>query len=231
MIRSIVAVCRVPRILAIETSSSRGSLALREAGGACRGRILAEPRRQAEVLLAEVDALLAGAGVTLRELDAIAFGAGPGSFTGVRLAASVAQGLGLALGVPLLPVGSLEVLAAGVEGDADVAVAVDGRMDDVYFARYRTRAGVPHVLETPRLVRPAERAALAARVAGHVGCGDGWRLAGMPGAVLAACDATAVPAADILLALGEAMHAAGLGVPPAAVALEYLRPASAWGTA
>jgi tRNA threonylcarbamoyl adenosine modification protein YeaZ len=88
-------------------------------------------------------ALLAQAGLTLRELDAIVFGAGPGSFTGLRTACAVAQGLGYGAGVPLLPVDTLLAVAeearhalAPAGGAFQVVAVLDARMDEVYAARY-----------------------------------------------------------------------------------------------
>jgi len=85
--------------------------------------------------------LLREAGVPMRALRAVAFGQGPGAFTGLRTACSVAQGLGFGLGVPLLPLDSLMLVAedarAQASGPHDVAVAMDARMDEVYAGRYR----------------------------------------------------------------------------------------------
>jgi tRNA threonylcarbamoyladenosine biosynthesis protein TsaB len=99
-------------------------------------------------LIPAIMALLAEAGLSLRELDAIAFGAGPGSFTGLRTACAVAQGLGHGAGVPLLPVDTLLAVAEearhGCAPDAaafNVVAVLDARMDEVYTAVYAWRAG------------------------------------------------------------------------------------------
>lgn len=94
-------------------------------------------------LLPVVDRLLAEAGLTLEALDAIAFGAGPGAFTGVRIACGVAQGLSLGSGVRLVPVSTLAAIAHGawrVHGHARVLACLDARMREVYVAGYE-RAG------------------------------------------------------------------------------------------
>ena len=88
-----------------------------------------------------VSDLLEQAGVTLTSLDAIAFGRGPGSFTGVRIATSVAQGLGLAADLPLVPVSSLGALALAASrrhGAGAVLAAFDARMDEVYWGAFDT---------------------------------------------------------------------------------------------
>ena len=97
-------------LLAFETSSRLGSVALETAGGLAV-RELGSPREQTERLLAITDELLAAAQLDLASLDGIAFGRGPGSFTGLRVSVAVAQGLAAASGVPLLPVSSLLCLA------------------------------------------------------------------------------------------------------------------------
>lgn len=99
-------------------------------------------------LIPAVLALLRDAGLTLRELDAIAFGAGPGAFTGLRTACAVAQGLGYGAGVPLLPVDTLLAVAEAARhaqaphaAAFNVVAVLDARMDEVYAARYAWRAG------------------------------------------------------------------------------------------
>lgn len=220
--------CPVAVILAIETSSANAGIALRMADGGIALRTSGEQRRQAEWLLPAIAEVLAAAATSLPRIEAIAFGCGPGSFTGVRLGASVAQGLGMALGVPLLPVGSLDVLAAGAGDDGDVAVAVDGRMGDVYFARYRLSAGTLTTLERPNCVRSDGFVGLTERVRNYLGRGDGWAITGMPDAALRSLDVAATASARDLLLLGERAFAAGEAMVATHVELDYLRPASAW---
>jgi len=97
-------------LLGIETSGTIGSVALQTATGVLL-REIATPREQTEQILRLVDELLAGAGITLDALDGIAFGRGPGSFTGLRVSTAVAQGLSAGTGVPVLPVSSLLCVA------------------------------------------------------------------------------------------------------------------------
>jgi tRNA threonylcarbamoyladenosine biosynthesis protein TsaB len=106
-----------------------------------------------------IEQLLAQSGLTLQRLDAIAFGRGPGSFTGVRLAVAVAQGLGFAAGLPLLPVSDLRALArqalAQDEAPARVLVCQDARMAEVYWACFQGSgvAAAPESVSPPAAVR------------------------------------------------------------------------------
>lgn len=116
-------------------------------------------------LVPAVMALLAEAGVALAQVDAIGFGCGPGAFTGLRTACSVAQGLALGAGKPVLPIDSLMLVAEdarAVLGDAraqSLWVAMDARMSQIYAARYAWAAGVWHVAEAPALHDPHALAA------------------------------------------------------------------------
>ena len=130
-----------PNLLGIETSSPVGSIALCTPTGTLV-REIATPREQTERLLALTDELLAAAGIGLQDLHGIAFGRGPGSFTGLRVSAAIAQGLSAASGVALLPVSSLLCLAERAwreHGSERVLVCVDAHMGEVYFAAAERR--------------------------------------------------------------------------------------------
>jgi len=129
------------KLLALDTATELCSAAL-YIDGSCRVREDARPRGSGELILGMVSELLAEAALTLGQLDAIAFGRGPGGFTGVRLAVAVAQGLGFAAGLPLLPVSDLRALArqALMQPGAPprVLVCQDARMGQVYWACYQS---------------------------------------------------------------------------------------------
>lgn len=144
-------------LLALEMSGDVGSVALL-AGGAVSERTIASPREQTDAVLPHVQALLLDAGLELGDLDGIAFGRGPGSFTGLRVATAVAHGFGLAAGLALLPVSSLAAIAQGVwrsQGIERCLVCVDARMGEVYWATFEIRDGRAELIGAEQLGRPA----------------------------------------------------------------------------
>jgi tRNA threonylcarbamoyladenosine biosynthesis protein TsaB len=144
-------------ILALDTSTERLALSLQAPGGPWT--VLAEGGAQASAtLLPQVHALMARAGLQMTELDAIAFGQGPGAFTGLRTACAVAQGLAFGLGKPVLPVDSLLVVAEDARlrhfaraDTLDIAVVMDARMNEAYAGRYRWARDAWHTLQAPGL--------------------------------------------------------------------------------
>jgi tRNA threonylcarbamoyladenosine biosynthesis protein TsaB len=126
------------RILAIETATAACSAALYIDGEISERQALA-PREHALLILPMIDELLAEAGVPVGALDAIAYGRGPGSFTGVRIAASVVQGIAFAADLPVVAVSTLATLALGAmreTGEHRVMAALDARMSEVYWGCY-----------------------------------------------------------------------------------------------
>ena len=122
------------KILALETAADPGSVAL-WCDGTVTARTCPLDQTNSAALLPEARALLAESGLGFADLDAVAFGAGPGSFTGLRVACGVAQGLAFGRGVPLIGVGTLEAMACE-SGGRRVFVALDARMGEVYHACY-----------------------------------------------------------------------------------------------
>jgi tRNA threonylcarbamoyladenosine biosynthesis protein TsaB len=160
-----------PRLLAFDTSTERMAVAL--ADGA-RGFALDEPGGAAASarLLPAIEELLHRAGLAYADLDGIAFGRGPGAFTGLRTSCAVAQGLAFGLKLPVLPMCSLMLVAEdarGAHGAREVAVAMDARMDEVYAARFRFDGAAWQVLDAPALYTlPALAAHWAALAPGHL---------------------------------------------------------------
>jgi len=148
--------------------------------------------------------LLAESGVALNALDAIAFGRGPGAFTGVRIAIGVVQGLAFALERPVLPVSNLAALAQGAlreQGVQQVAAAIDARMDEVYWGCYQATAGEMRLVGR-EAVLPPEQVALPAGSSGEwFGAGTGWGYAERLAVQVAAINPGALPTALDILSL------------------------------
>lgn len=144
------------RLIAFDTSTERMAVALHTAAGTA---LRDEPGGAAAsaTLLPVVQQLLAAAGLRPADLGFVAFGRGPGAFTGLRTACAVAQGLAFGIGCPVLPVDSLLIVAedarqqAAADGHFDVGVAMDARMDEVYAAAYRFNGTAWTVLREPAL--------------------------------------------------------------------------------
>ena len=127
------------KLLAIETATESCSAALLDNDEIISVSEVA-PRRHNEIILSMCEQVLAQGQTSLSQLDAIAFGRGPGAFTGVRLAASVTQGIALGQDLPVVPVSSLASLAqAAFESEQTIQVlpCIDARMQEVYFAQYK----------------------------------------------------------------------------------------------
>lgn len=214
-------------LLAIETATEACSVAVR-VGDAVIERFELAPRRHAELVLPWAEELLARAGIGKRQLDAVAVSRGPGAFTGVRLGLSLAQGIALALDLPLLPVSTLAVLAERAPADAPaVLAAIDARMDEVYVGRFRRRDGILQAEGAEQVLAP-EAVVLPADGSRWHGVGTGFaalggRLASTLGLRLSAIEDTALPHAADLLALAARAFARGEAVAPEQVEPAYLR--------
>lgn len=210
------------KILGIETSTEHCSAALW-----CDGQVALKAelagQRHSEILLPMIDTLLDEQGCRLQELDGLAFGAGPGSFTGVRIAASVAQGLALGAGIPVMPVCTLEALAEA-SGLDRVACALDARLDEVYFAAYEKQGDSWKAVVPPCLSAIADLPQLP---------GSGWRGVGTGFAVLEGelgrhleldtALSDRVPDARAIVGLGARMLKSGASLDPADAQPIYLR--------
>ncbi|MES2529574.1 MAG: tRNA (adenosine(37)-N6)-threonylcarbamoyltransferase complex dimerization subunit type 1 TsaB [Pseudomonadota bacterium] len=206
------------RLLAFDTSTEVLSIAVQHGdrlfehsgeGGA----------RASTTLIPLIEQLLRDAGLALRDLDAIVFGRGPGSFTGLRTACSVAQGLGFGAGLRLLPIDTLQAVAEEARhqfGARQVVAALDARMDQVYAAAYDFDA--PQRSVEPELLAPEALAVPAGwALAGNAFAAYGERL---PAAV---ARHVVLPTAVAMLRLAPAMLAAGFDVAPAEAWPLYVR--------
>ena len=216
-------------LLAFDTSTESLSIAVQRGAAPPLLHEGAGGAQASASLIPTIQGLLERAGVRLQELDAIVFGRGPGSFTGLRTACSVAQGLAFGAGTPVLPVDTLLAVAEearAASGFERVVAVLDARMDEVYSAAYlhengRWRQEGDFALGPPESVNlPASWA-----MAGNAFAAYGDRLpAGGPRAV-------ALPTAAALLRLAPALMAAGLAVPAAQALPLYIRDKVAQTTA
>jgi tRNA threonylcarbamoyladenosine biosynthesis protein TsaB len=212
------------RVIAVETSTEYCSVALWQ-DGSVLDRCELVGQKHSEVLIPMLDALLAEAGTKLRDMDGIAFGKGPGSFTGVRIACGVAQGLALGANLPVLGVCTLEALAQA-SGHERVIATLDARMAEVYHAAYERRNGRWVAMSEPSLCLPQDAPQVTGT--GWHGAGSGFLAHGAQlreryAANLAAVDEQAVPQARAIVELAAPRLAAGMGVDAAEAQPLYLR--------
>ena len=213
-------------LLAFDTSTEQFSVAVQRADGRRWTHQGAGGAQSSAALIPTALALLAEAGLGLGELRAIVFGRGPGSFTGLRTACSVAQGLAFGAGVPVLPVDTLLAVAEAArlaQGATQVLACLDARMSEVYSAAYRQQGGLWHrqaeiTVDAPEALAPP--------------AGAGWVLAGnafgpyldrLPSALAAWPRIDALPTAEALLSLAPALLAAGQAVPAEQALPLYIR--------
>lgn len=202
---------------------------------ACRVEVA--PRGHTRLLMPMIRELLQKAGLVPADLDALAFACGPGSFTGVRIATGVVQGLAYGLEIPVVPVSSLQAVAAeaiarfGLRQGDGVAVAFDARMGEVYWACYQCSNGQPVPLGTERVCPPADLA-LPDPERRWYGVGSGWGLlADFPEnipAAMQAIDEQLFPRADRVALLATDLFSRGGGVAAAEAQPVYIRDEVAW---
>ena len=203
------------RFAAIETSTEWCSVAVWR-----DGEIAALERRagqrHSEFVLPMLQSLLQGS-----TIDAVAFGAGPGAFTGLRIACAVAQGLAFARGLPVIGISTLEAL--GQESGAERVVAcIDARMREVYYAALEKRAGRWHEAIAAQCIAP--QAAPRPAGDGWVGCGNGFEVYGeVLKSRVSAMKPAVHPSAVAVAQLAAPRLAAGEGVDAALAAPIYLR--------
>jgi len=221
------------KLLAIDTSEDACSAALL-IDDAVTERFELAPRRHSELILPMMEGLLAGAGLGLADLDALAFARGPGSFTGVRIAASIIQGTALGAGLPVVPVSSLQALAQGVRrvhGAGQVLSALDARMREVYWGAYRADdAGIMVAVVDEAVCAPGQ--VTVPEGDGWFGAGSAWNAYG--DTLAERCGLSGprngdarVHAQDVAR-VAESLFAGGGAVPAEQALPVYLRDEVAW---
>lgn len=214
-------------LLAAGLQTPRGSLFTAQADGGAAA---------SAALLPQIQTLLARAGLGFADLDAVAFGQGPGAFTGLRTACAVAQGIGLATGKPLLPIDSLLLVAEDARAQTaagDVVVLMDARMDEVYGGRYVWQEGGWRVLHAPALFSLAALPALWSNGAPSLCAGSALAAFGSRLALPDGCPRceTEQDRAAALMRLAVHARAAGQAVDAADALPLYLRDKVALTTA
>lgn len=219
------------KLLALDTSSLACSVALHD-GASVRARHEEQEREHTQLLVPMIQSVLEEAGFDVPDLDAIVLGNGPGSFIGMRIAASVAQGLAQGANLDIVPVSSLAAVAARVfaETDANEAViAQDAHMNEVYLCAYqRGDANLPMPMFAECLHGQQVIAELAeSEAAGRVAAGFGWQrypqLAALNKPLIGDFADILYPDARYLLALGAMALQSGESIDPQDLIPAYLR--------
>jgi tRNA threonylcarbamoyladenosine biosynthesis protein TsaB len=220
------------RILSFDTSTEWLSVAAGD-GASWSTHLERAGSANSERILPAIDTVLADAGWRLADLDGIAFGAGPGAFTGVRIACSVAQGLALGAQLPVVPIPTLLALAQEAwrdHGATRVFACLDARMREVYLAFYVRHGGDWRVECEPAVIKPADVPVPAGAWDGE---GDGFaayvELALLPGVVRA--HASTLPTARAIGELAFPLFERGQGVPASQARPLYIRQRVALTTA
>lgn len=162
------------KILALDTSTEYCSVALR-VDTEIDARETRAGQRHSELVLGMIDELLTARDLTVRDLDGIAFGEGPGSFTGLRIACGVVQGLAFGANVPVAGIGTLLAMAEG-SGAERVVCCVDARVHEIYHAAYERRGGAWYAIREPAICAPAAAPELSGE--DWLACGSGFRAYG-----------------------------------------------------
>lgn len=224
------------RILAIDTATEACSVALYNDSETLAHFELCA-REHTQRILPMVQHILSEAGLTLNQLDALAFGRGPGSFTGVRIGIGIAQGLAYGAELPLLPVSALMTMAQGahrLNGAERVLAAIDARMGDVYWGEYyRSADGDWQGEQSEAVIKPEQLSQRAADFSGRFATvGTGWQTyPTLLGDTLAAelfDGEMLLPQAEDMLPLALQMWQRGVRVTPEHAEPVYLRNEVTW---
>ena len=238
----------MPRLLAIDTSTEACSVALYD-GVHLREHVVDAPREHVQRILPMIDAVLAESAWTLRDLDAIAFARGPGSFTGLRICIGVVQGLAYGANLPVVPVSTLAALAqTAVEKQAAVDTqqirsgsylcsAIDARMDEIYCGWFRVGDdGLVVAVGDERVCKPEALPLLDAfqskangLTSACYGVGTGWRYGErLPQFARASTDADLLPRASAVARLALVEWNNGVRLTAGEAQPVYLRNEVAW---
>ena len=210
-------------LLALDTSTEFLSLALL-LGDKTYTYYQHAGQASSQLVLPQIQALLDSASIKLSDLDGIAFGAGPGAFTGVRVACGVAQGLGFGANIPVVGVNTLLALAQA-SGQARVIACLDARMGEIYYAAFECKNSEWIEQSVTRVCKPEAAPVLEGA---WTGAGSGWAVYGEVLSQIYAKSLVEIlpnitPTADAILQLATPIFAAGKAKPASAAAPIYIR--------
>ena len=225
----------MPLILTIDTSSEACSVAL-EYDGSLLENYQIMPRLHARLLLSMIEDLLGDAGLSFKQLDALAFTRGPGSFTGLRIAASAVQGLAYGADLPVIPVSTLATLAQGAyreTGCKTVLPVMDANMKEFYWGHFEIIQSIAVLQGKEQLTSPDEiRSTVPRDGQSKFGVGRGWQFVDLFPESLRAGMSTVLPdcypRAKDALAIATDLFGKGLIVAPEEALPVYLRGKNAW---
>ena len=212
------------KLLALDTATEACSVALNLDGKVIEHFELI-PRRHSRELLPMVEGLLEKADVSLKELDALAFGRGPGAFTGLRVATAMVQGLAFAVDLPVVPVSTLAALAQqGLreQGAKQVLSAIDARMGEVYWGAFVEQDGLMKPVQQETVIAP-DQVEVLAEAEEWFGMGTGWAFREQMAAEVSDCVVETYPHACDIALLAAAELEAGNAVPAEQAMPVYLR--------
>jgi len=169
-------------ILCVDTSTEACSVAVLKQDGIEQlivDNFMLAPREHTTKILPAVESVLSDADLAINDIDVVAYGRGPGSFTGVRIGISIAQGLAFGIEKPMVGVSTLQAMAQQafkIHNVSDVYAAIDARMGEVYFAHYQLSDGLMTVVNEEVVIKPADLLALELTVVKNSALvGSGWR--------------------------------------------------------
>lgn len=224
----------MPRFLAIDTSTEACSVALSD-GVQVVEQFIDTPREHVQRLLPMIDALLADHQTSLSDLDAIAFGRGPGSFTGLRIGISVVQGLAFGANLPVLPVSTLAALAQSFVSDSIatgsyICASIDARMDEIYCGWFRVGTDrLVHAADDEVVCAPERMPSIDSAASIKYGVGSGWGYQSrIPRMEFASIVPTQLPHASAIALLGARLWSDGLRLSADDAQPVYLRNEVAW---
>lgn len=219
-------------ILALETSAAACSVAL-SINSIVTEQMTPTQRGQSQVLLPMVDALLTDANLSLTDIDALALSIGPGSFTGLRVAMSVVQGLAISSNIPVIPISSLQVLAQTAyreRGIKKALVCVNAYMGELYWGEYALQQDSMIAIAKEQLLKP-ENVVLPDDLASYAGVGSGWLLESISVPESFIIDTDILPHAQDVAALAVLEFKQGKALSIDDISPVYLRQQDAWKSA